>query len=130
MKNISDEAFNSCDKLETVIMKSNGTSEKKHYVFLGYDNTDDKAAIGENVFPYHQATLVYDPNTTWIGDDNTQNLLYYFDGHTQETALKVTTVTASPAQYYDLGGRRVNAGNYKGIVVKVEDGKSELMMLK
>ena len=129
LKYIGDKAFGDCYKLETVIIKSDGTSDKKHYVLLGEDNEDDKAATGNGVFPC-QATLVYDPNTTWIGDDNTQNLLYYFDGKTQETALDVTSVKSAPAQYYDLGGRRVNVGNYRGVVVKVEDGKSELMMLK
>ena len=129
LKYIGDNAFGDCYKLETVIIKSDGTSDKKHYVLLGEDNEDDKAATGNGVFPF-QATLVYDPNTTWIGDDNTQNLLYYFDGKTQETALDVTSVKSAPAQYYDLGGRRVNVGNYRGVVVKVEDGKSELMMLK
>ncbi len=130
LKYIGHNAFNSCYMLGTVIMKSNGTPEKKHYVLLGDDNTEDKAATGSCVFPQGQATLLYDPNTTWIGDNNKQNLLYYFDGHMQETALDIPSITTTPAQYYDLGGRRVNVENNKGVVVKVENGKSELMMVK
>ncbi len=58
------------------------------------------------------------------------NLRYYFDGHTQETALDVPSVATAPARYYDLSGRRVNVESYRGVVVKVENGKSELMMVK
>ena len=127
LNRIGNYAFYDCTSLETVIMHSNGTLEDKHYVLLG--DSDKETAIGKYVFPKLQATLVYNPNTTWIGDKKV-NLRYYFDGHTQETALDVPSVTSAPAQYYDLGGRRVSVESYRGVVVKVENGKSELMMVK
>ena len=129
LNHIGDYAFYDCTFLKTVTLRSNGTSEKKHYILLGDDNDDDKTAIGENVFPKRQATLVHNPNTTWVGNGAGQNLLYYFYGHTQETALNIPT-TSAPAQYYDLAGRKVNMENHKGIVVKVQNGKSKLIMIK
>ncbi len=51
LKYIGHNAFNSCYMLGTVIMKSNGTPEKKHYVLLGDDNTDDKAPLAPASFP-------------------------------------------------------------------------------
>ncbi len=77
LTSIGDYAFNLCNNLMTVEILSNGTSDNKHFVYLG--DGSDKNATGTDVFRRNKATLVYNPNTTWIGDDDTQNLRYYFN---------------------------------------------------
>ena len=62
---------------------SNSTHGNKHIIYLlpldFCSDTDKFSTGGDEVFPRHQATLIYAPNTTWIGDDDTQNLRYYFN---------------------------------------------------
>lgn len=141
LKSIGDYVF--CNTaLETVTLLSNGTEENKHYILLGDEFSDDeteeekKAKTGNAVFDSNKATLIYDSSKTWIGDDDTQNLLYYFDAeHRQDTKSSTSMQRTfadpnSPAQYYDLSGRKVNAENYKGVVVKVQDGQSTMMTIK
>ena len=78
LTSIGEWAFESCPSLKTVEILSNGTPDNKHVIYLG--SVDDKTSTGGgSVFPRLQATLIYDPETTWIGDDDTQNLRYYFD---------------------------------------------------
>ncbi len=141
LKSIGDYGFCSTN-LMTVTLLSNGTEGNEHYILLGDDfsdeETDDekKAKKGGSVFDRNKATLIYDSNKTWIGDDDTQNLRYYFDEeHRQDTKSSTSmqrTVAepTSPTQYYDLGGRKVNAETYKGVVVKVQDGQSTMVTIK
>ena len=77
LTSIGMEAFEGCTSLKSVEILSNGTPDNKHIIYLS--NSTDKASNGYGVFPCHQATLIYDPETTWIGDNDTQNLCYYFD---------------------------------------------------
>lgn len=130
---IGDEAFNGCSELQTVTLNSNGTPEEKHVVYLGNNNNGNYDATGKNVFPQYQATLIYNSNITKIGEDENKNLLYYFNGYLDDqkpTSICTPLTPTAPAQYYDLGGQRVNMENHKGVVVKVQEGKSELMMVK
>lgn len=141
LKSIGDYGFCSTS-LVTVTLLSNGTEGNEHYILLGDDfsdeETDDekKVKTGGDVFDRNKATLIYDSNKTWIGDDDTQNLRYYFDKeHRQDTKSSTSmqrTVAepTSPAQYYDLGGRKVNTETYKGVVMKVQDGQSTMVTIK
>ncbi len=82
------------------------------------------------LFPRHQATLIYDPATTWIGDNDSQNLRYYFNSFSTPTSLPTTDAPASAPQYYDLSGRPVSPTTHKGIAVKLQDGHSSLITIK
>ncbi len=125
---IGNEAFNGCSSLNSVEILSNGTSDDKHVIYLG--GSDDKTAAGTNVFPRDQATLVYDPNTTWIGDSETENLRYYFNASYIPTSIKPNVISNSTSRYYDLGGRPVSPESHKGIAVKLQDGKASLITTK
>ena len=83
---IGEKAFSGCASLKSVEILSNGTSNNNRCIYLGgegYEIYDDEYDLfstgGDEVFPRHQGTLIYAPNTTWIGDDDTQNLRYYFN---------------------------------------------------
>ncbi len=125
---IGNEAFNGCSSLNTVEILSNGTSDDKHFIYLG--DSDDKAAAGTDVFPRDQTSLIYDPNTTWIGDDDTQNLRYYFNSFATPTSLPTIDASNSTSRFYDLGGRPVSPSTHKGIAVKLQDGKASLITTK
>ena len=55
LTSIGSWAFRNCTSLNSVEILSNGTSDNKHVIYLGYD-TDDKTEIGNYIFPRHQAT--------------------------------------------------------------------------
>ena len=128
LTSIGDGAFCGCTSLGSVKILSDGTSDNKHFVYLGSES--DKNATGSNVFPQNQATLVYDPATTWIGDDETQNLHYYFNSFATPTSIHSNTIPTSAPQYYDLSGRPISPTNHKGIAVKLQDGNSSLISIK
>ncbi len=125
---IGNEAFNGCSSLNSVEILSNGTSDDKHFIYLG--GSDDKTAAGTNVFPRDQATLIYDPNTTWIGDSETENLRYYFNSSYKPTSIKPNVISNSTSRYYDLGGRPVSPESHKGVAVKLQEGKASLTTTK
>ncbi len=125
---IGNEAFNGCSSLNSVEILSNGTSDDMHFICLG--GSDDKTAAGKNVFPRDLATLIYDPNTTWIGDSETENLRYYFNASYIPTSIKPNVITPSTSRYYDLGGRPVSPESHKGVAVKLQDGKASLTTTK
>ncbi len=125
---IGNEAFNGCSSLNSVEVLSDGTSDNKHFIYLG--GSEDKTAAGTNVFPRDQATLIYDPNTTWIGDSETENLRYYFNASYIPTSIKPNVISNSTSRFYDLGGRPVSPESHKGIAVKLQDGKASLITTK
>ncbi len=129
LQSIGEGAFRDCSSLNTVEVLSNGTSDNKHVICLG--DSDDKNATGLSVFPRRQATLVYDPSKTWIGDDGTQqNLRYYFNSFASPTSLPTIDASHSTPQYYDLGGHPVSPETLKGIAVKLQDGKASIVSIK
>ncbi len=142
LERIDNCAFRKCSNLEEVVILSNGTEDNKHYILL--DNADDKDATGyvtyfggTGIFPTNDNLyLRYNPNTTWVGDDDLKtNLCYYFDADhriedTSLTSLRVAPAASAVAEYYDLGGRKVNPDTFRGVVVKVQDGKSVLTTIK
>ncbi len=128
LTSIGSGAFDGCSSLKSVEILSNGTSDNKHVIYLG--GSTDKTSNGTQVFPIHQATLTYDPNTTWIGDDDTQNLRYYFNKFSNPTSIHSNTISNSAPRYYDLSGRPVNPTSHKGIAVKLQDGHSSLTTIK
>ena len=129
LTSIGSWAFRNCTSLNSVEILSNCTSDNKHVIYLGYD-TDEKTEIGNYIFPRHQATLIYDPNTTWIGDDDYQNLRYYFNSFATPTSIHSNTISNSAPQYYDLSGRPVSPATHKGIAVKLQDGHSSMITVK
>lgn len=121
--------------LQSVEILSNGTPDNKHVIFLGHSDPaieSDKTDNGDNIFPIHQATLIYDPNTTWIGDDDTQNLRYYFKRFAHPTSISTPTdaTTSSTPQFFDLNGRPVSPSSHKGLTIKRQDGHSSLISTK
>ncbi len=129
LSSIYGEAFVYCTSMSSVEILSNGTPDNKHIIYLGSD-TDDKTATGNNIFPIRQATLIYDPNTTWIGDDDYQNLRYYFNSFASPTSIHSNTISSSAPHYFDLSGRPINPTSHKGIAVKLQDGQSSLITVK
>ena len=130
LTSIGEYAFDDCTSLTSVEILSNGTSDDQHVIYLGSDTGDKTATGGDEVFPLHQATLIYDPATTWIGDDNTQNLRYYFNEFSTPTSIHSNTISNSTPQYYDLSGCPVSPTTHKGIAVKLQDGNSSLISIK
>lgn len=145
LESIGNQAFEYCDEITSVVLYSNGTENDKHYVCLGEPNITDKTARGHNVFTSAKAYLTYNPKTTYIGgnedDDSTDNLRSYFDfAHlikdeslsptATQTSLRLTPAAVSAAQYYDLGGRKVDPSTFKGVAVKVHNGRSSLTIIK
>ena len=130
LTSIDEYAFAECTSLSSVEILSNGTSDNKHVIYLGSDSDDKTTTGGDDVFPIHQGTLIYDPNTTWIGDDDTQNLRYYFNSFATPTSLPAIDAPTSAPQYYDLCGRPISPTTHKGVAVKLQDGKSSLVTIK
>ncbi len=129
LTSIGLEAFAGCTSLTSVEILSNGTSDNKHIIYLG-DGEDMTSTGYDDVFPQHQATLIYDPATTWIGDNDSQNLRYYFNSFSTPTSIPTTDAPASAPQYYDLSGRPISPTIHKGIAVKLQDGHSSLITIK
>ena len=130
LTSIDESAFAECTSLSSVEILSNGTSDNKHVIYLGSDSDDKTTTGGDDVFPIHQATLIYDPNTTWIGDGDTQNLRYYFNSFATPTSLPAIDAPTSAPQYYDLCGRPISPTTHKGVAVKLQDEKSSLVTIK
>ena len=134
---IGDSAFINCESLTDVYITKDTehyTEANPHTIYLGYDKNrsenTDKTLTGDKIFPADlktKATLHYDPTTTYVGDDNT-NLLSYFKNTTN--TLQSPTNTSSTPLYYDLSGRKVNPDTFKGIAIKVQDGRSSLTTIK
>ncbi len=124
---IGTGAFGDCSSLQSVEILSDGTPDNKHVIFLG----DDKTSTGDYTFPIHQATLIYDPNTTWIGDDDSQNLRYYFKSFSSPTSISTPTdATSSIPQFFDLNGHPVSPSTHNGLTIKRQDGHSSLISTK
>ncbi len=131
---IGGGAFDGCESLQSVEILSDGTPDNKHFIILGDIDPrvkTDKTNNGSSVFPSHQATLIYDPNTTWIGDDDTQNIRYYFDSFASQTSISTPTEASTSApQFFDLGGRPVSPYSHKGLTIKRQGGRSSLISTK
>ncbi len=118
--------------LQSVEILSDGTPDNKHFIYLGDGNDKTSSCNVDQVFPaYTSATLIYDPNTTWIGDDDTQNLRYYFRSFATPTSISTPTdATTSTPQFFDLNGRPVSPSSHKGLTIKRQDGHSSLISTK
>ena len=128
LTSIDESAFAECTSLSSVEILSNGTSDDQHVIYLG--GSTDKTATSVDVFPVHQATLTYDPNTTLIGDNDTQNLRYYFNKFSVPTSIHSNTISTSAPQYFDLSGRPISPTSHRDIAVKLQDGHSSLITIK
>lgn len=125
---IDNEAFSSCDGLSSVEILSNGTSSKKHIIYLA--DATDSTATGLDVFPYRQATLTYNHSTTNIGKDNTQNIRHYFKDFVMVTTSLSTPVGCAVAQYYGLDGRALDGPSHNALVIRRVGGQSSLVIAK
>ena len=155
LKTIGDDAFCSCALLEEVVLPSTLTDIGDHgfkecpklkSVTIDYDETATtqqeillsgkaKESPGISIFSAdNTATLYYNKNYTWIGDDSTQNLWSYFVDRVANytkgtTSIAVPKVNNATADYYDLTGRKVNS-DFHGVVIKVEGSHSQVMLKK
>ncbi len=116
-----------------MVFLSDPDTTEPHVIYL-HSSVSDKTYEGDNVFPENQATLFYDPATTYIGDEGTtDNLRYYFSDistFTTPTSLTLPAPAALPARYYDLNGRKVNPQTHRGLIIKTQGNRSTLTLTK
>lgn len=132
-QSIGNSAFESCESLKSVKLPE-GLQSIGDMAFRGCESLESiellegLQSIGNSAFCGCALSSVTLPSTlTYIGENA-------FDSSCRvETATSIEdapSISAVAAQYYDLGGRRVDAESYRGVVVKVENGKAELMRVK
>ncbi len=141
LQSIGGSAFYLCDAIKKVVLLSDPKATEPHVIYLGSDNTSDKTATGGDVFPTRKvATLMYDPDKTYIGDEGTtDNLRYYFSDVSDistftpapaPTSLTLPAPTALPVRYYDLNGRKVSPQTHRGLIIKTQGNRSTLTLTK
>ncbi len=130
LERIGDLVFKYCTNLQTVTILSDNkvyNEDNKHIIKLG-DSTDE-SGYGNEVFPEEcAATLVYDPKTTYVGENGT-NLSHYFT-NLSPTSLLSPILNQSTTLYYDLQGRPMTQPSSNSPAIVIRNGQPALILTK